>query len=194
MSEHLTILTEHIQKRYPEGQFLYKSCSTADESWIVVLELTKYARTNQTRLLASDPNRKYAKFRSSLLKVIDIINKFDQTKTIDSIESSVYTESKVKYVKKKIVKSNLFDCDLSEVCSNGIHFFESIEAAFYYELRGLHNYTGHWTAWDDDGQKYSEGDFLNGEKTGHWIEWDENGRKIYEVIFSNYGRTCHLTV
>jgi antitoxin component YwqK of YwqJK toxin-antitoxin module len=194
MSEQLVALTKYIRERYPEGKYLYKSCSTTNESWIVVLQLTDNSITNQSRLSIRYPNRKYAKFRANKLKVVDIINKFNRTKTIDSIESSVYIESKIKYVKENIVKSNFFDSNLSRVCSNGIHFFESIEPAFYYELYKLRNYTGHWINWNDNGQKIYEGYYMSGEETGLWVTWYDNGVKNSKGYYLNGKETGHWII
>jgi antitoxin component YwqK of YwqJK toxin-antitoxin module len=184
MSSHLVALTKHIEIKYPEGNFLYKSCSTDNDSWIVVLQLADRSITNQCRLSIGHPNRKYAKFRASKAKVIDIIHKFDQTKIIDSVKSSSHYY-KIEYVKGTIVLPNAFDTNLSKVCSSGIHFFESIEAAFYYELDKLKNYTGHWTEWHQNGKKMAEHYFRNGISTGYWTEWKENGQKKFEGYYTN---------
>jgi antitoxin component YwqK of YwqJK toxin-antitoxin module len=188
MSDYLVALVEHFRKKYPEGKYLYKSCSTVNDSWIVVLQLTNGSVTNQVRLSYDNPNRKYSKFRASELKVIDIVNKFDKTKKIDSVTSSSNHASKIKYVKSTVVLPDSFDSNLDKVCSNGIHFFESIQAAFYYELDGLQNYSGHWIRWDNDGQKSSEGNYLDGKRTGHWTWWYENGQKDVEGHYLN-GKT-----
>ena len=175
----MTEMSKHIQKRYPEGQYLYKSCSTDDDSWIVILELTADSITNQSRLPVDDPNRRYAKFRTSKAKVIDIVNKFDRTKTIDSVINSGHPR-KINYVKGTIVRPDSFDRKLREVCSNGIHFFESIDGALHYELNLLKNYTGYWIYWDSDGQKENEGYYSDGKRHGHWTYWYNNGRKECE--------------
>ena len=185
MSDHLVATIEYIKEKYPEGKYLYKSC---DKKWIVVLETISGSITNQTRLTVDYPTRKFAKFRSNKLKVIDIIDKFDHTKTINSVKNSVYTEkAKIEYVKGTIVESDSFDMDLITVCSNGIHFFESVEPAFYYELDDR-NYTGHYKSWHDDGQKWQEGDYLDGKRTGHWISWYSNGQKKEEGDYIGWNK------
>ena len=190
MSSHLVALTKHIEIKYPEGNFLYKSCSTDNDSWIVVLQLADRSITNQCRLSIGHPNRKYAKFRASKAKVIDIIHKFDQTKIIDSVKSSSHYY-KIEYVKGTIVLPNAFDTNLSKVCSSGIHFFESIEAAFYFELDGLKNYVGHWISWYCNGHKEKEGELLDRTYNGRWIFWHNNGRKKSEGNYSRSSRINH---
>jgi antitoxin component YwqK of YwqJK toxin-antitoxin module len=181
--DNLVALIEHIQKQYPEGQLLYKSCTTADDSWIVLLRPVEDSITNQSRLPAGDPDRKYAKFRGSEFEVIDIINKFDLTKTINSIQNSTY-ENKTEYIKGTIVRPDSFDPDLDKVCSNGIHFFEDIMCAFYYELDSLPDYTGHWAHWNDNGQREHDCHYSNGALHGLWIHWHDNGEKFKEGHFS----------
>jgi antitoxin component YwqK of YwqJK toxin-antitoxin module len=168
-----------------------KSCFTSDECWIVILELTVDSVTNQARLSENDPNRKFAKFRANKLKVIDIINKFDHTQTINYIYNSVYDEKpKLQYVKETIVNSDSFDMKLDKICSHGIHFFEGIEVTFYYGLN-MQNYTGHWVSWYNDGQNKTKGYYLNGKRTGHWIYWHSHGNISKEGDFIDGKKTGH---
>jgi antitoxin component YwqK of YwqJK toxin-antitoxin module len=192
MPDPLVALTEYIQEKYPEGQYLYKSSSYLDESWIVVLQLTKDSVTNQSRLPIDCHNRKFANFRASELKVIDIIHKFDQTKTINSVENSYYSD-KIEYAKDTVVRSDSFDMNLDNVFSDGIHFFESIKRSFYCDSCGLKNGTGHWIYWYSDGQKEREGDYLENMWDGHWIDWYQNGRKESDGVCVNGRRVGHWT-
>ena len=45
---------------------------------------------------------------------------------------------------------------------------------------------GHWTQWYENGKKWYEGDYKDGE--GHWTFWYENGKKWYEGEFKNHQR------
>ena len=85
--------------------------------------------TNESRTNVID--HIYAKFRGNQFLVIDIINKFDINKHIGEIQNSTYTHNIIKYKKGEMVKSNSFDENLNNVCSNGIHYFKSIEPALF---------------------------------------------------------------
>jgi hypothetical protein len=187
MVDHLTVLTEYIQEKYPESQYLYKSCYAYRENWIVVLQLTKNSKSTQSRLRANHPTRKCARFRANELTVVAIINKFDHTKTRESIENTTGWEA-AEYVVGMIAKSGSFDDDLNEIETNGIHFFESIAPAFFYQL-DLSNYTGRSVKWYWDGQTDEEGLYLNGKKTGSWTYWYHNGQKQKEGNFLNGEKT-----
>lgn len=45
--------------------------------------------------------------------------------------------------------------------------------------------TGTWTQWYQNGEKWIEEQYDNGQKNGSLIEWRENGKKLYEGEFKN---------
>jgi len=58
---------------------------------------------------------------------------------------------------------NLTMSELPEICTNGIHYFKSIDATFYY-ANVPKNYTGKWIKYNEAGKRLSEGDYVNGKK------------------------------
>jgi len=63
---------------------------------------------------------------------------------------------------------NLTMSELPEICTNGIHYFKSIDATFYY-ANVPKNYTGKWIKYNEAGKRLSEGDYVNGKKNnGHY--------------------------
>jgi len=176
------LLIDAIRRKYPDntGQFFFKSCG---KKWIVVMEKVSDTITNQSRLPLGDPNRQFAKYRANKLKVIDIIHKFNPNETTDEIYNSYYKDHTIKYIKENIIISDSFDQNMDEVCSNGIHFYERIECAFYLELMGVEN--GKWTYWYDNGQKFREREYLNGKPNRKWTCWYPNGQKSEEKEYLN---------
>ena len=159
------LLIDAIRRKYPDntGHFFFKSCG---KEWIVVMEKVYDTITNQSRLSPDNPNRFFAKYRADKLMVVDIIHKFDPNQTINEISNTFFTDHKIKYIKGNIVIPNSFDQNMHKVCSGGIHFYETIDCAFYLELEKIEN--GKWIKWHENGQKYLEGEFLNDQQHGKW--------------------------
>jgi antitoxin component YwqK of YwqJK toxin-antitoxin module len=86
------------------------------------------------------------------------------------------------YKKGEIVYPDHFD-ESSIVCSNGIHYFKSVDAAYYYG-QPHPNYTGSWIVYTDNGDIHMSGTYKNGHKNDVWTEWyitdrgKENDRDI----------------
>jgi len=176
------LLINAIRQKYPDntGQYLFKSCQIY---WIVVLKKTNRTITTQSRLPLDDPNRQFAKYRANKLMVVDIINKFNPNETTDEISNSYYMNHTTKYIKGNIVIPDSFHRHTDEVCSSGIHFYETIDCAFYLELIKVEN--GKWTEWYENGQKKEEAEYLNGKQNGKWTGWYENGQIGYEGEYLN---------
>ena len=152
-------LINYCNGLHSDASFVFKSCQ---KEWIVILQKINNTITNESRTNVID--HIYAKFRGNHFLVVDIINKFDINKHIDEITNSYYAYDIINYKKGEIVKSNSFDEDLINVCSNGIHYFKSIEPAFYYEVGGLKNKNGIYKEWYDNGQIKLKCNYIDGEK------------------------------
>ena len=159
-------LINYCNGLYSDPSFVFKSCQ---KEWIVILQKLNDAITNELRNHVA--NAQYAKFRGNQFLVIDIINKFDINKHIDEITNSYYRSNKINYKKGEIVKSNSFDEDLNNVCSNGIHYFKSIEPAFYYEVRELKNKNGIYTQWYENGQIELKCNYKDDQLDGEYTKW-----------------------
>jgi antitoxin component YwqK of YwqJK toxin-antitoxin module len=174
-------LIQKINRRYlVEDKYVYKKCSDTlrkDKSrkWLVILKKIRTTKTNEERKTI-DP--KTAKFRASELRVVRIINLNDPTKTIRYLVND-YEGKKIKYRVGEIVRPDTFDEDINCVCSNGIHYFKSIEPAIFYGGVPT-NYTGIGMNWYEDGQKREEQEYLDGKPTGRWQIWHTNGQKWEE--------------
>jgi len=44
---------------------------------------------------------------------------------------------------------------------------------------------GLWTWWYDNGQKWQEGNYANGERDGTWHIWKRNGAQWKDVVYDN---------
>jgi hypothetical protein len=111
--------------------------------------------TNESR--SKVINNLYAKFRVDKLHVISIEDK-DNNMKIDSIENSCYKYNKILYQTGETVTVSDYDLDLDTVCTTGIHYFKSREAAWYWDKEII---TGRNVAWYDNGQIEKECNFLN---------------------------------
>lgn len=148
---------ETYWKYITNSKYVYKSCHV---DWIIILEKIHGTITNENR--SNVVFGKYAKYRANKLKVVLIFNKFNPILTINNITNSLHKE-KIHYVVGEIVETN-FDSNISKVCTTGIHYFKSIESAFYLELNLKKKYTGKYIFRDSNGLILKQFMYLNGEK------------------------------
>ena len=155
----------------------YKACRNS----IVTLELLGNTTTNENR--DGVVNDKYAKFRCDKAKVILIVN----VKTEETIKKDVSIRNpNFHYRVGEIVKTD-FTTNLNAVCTKGIHYFKTKEAAFswFYRQNDENPPDGKITSWHESGQKSSEGTYKCGKFDGKWIVWYENGQKRCEGTYKN---------
>jgi len=101
-------------------------------------------------------------------------------------DRSIYDPS-FNYRVGEIVKPNFYGKYIHKICSNGIHYFKTKEAAlsWFYDQDDQNFPDGKWTEWRENGQKSSEGTFKNGNCDGIYICWDRNGQKQTEGTYKN---------
>jgi antitoxin component YwqK of YwqJK toxin-antitoxin module len=182
-NKHLIALLKKCAKYTKSEYYVYKSCcdvlSKKDKTsrkWLVVMKKIKETKTNEDRSKVIYFNN--AKFRENKLKDIKIFNKNNPDKTKKMIINE-YENKKLRYTVGRIVKIDDYDEDIEIVCSNGIHYFKTLEPAYYYGDMQK-NYTCKWIRLYEDGRNIDEGDYIDGKKSGHWICWYYNGQKAME--------------
>jgi hypothetical protein len=113
-----------------------------------------------------------------MFKVILIINKKTGL-TINSIESLRQTYGDhnqfTTYTVDQIIVPNAFDCNIDNICTNGIHFFNDFETAFFYDYILSDDFSGTITQYDGDGTKLSVIQYVNGVKNGESKSYDADG-------------------
>jgi hypothetical protein len=103
--------------------------------------------------------------------VVKIEHKTNPFIQIKSITNTVFPYTKIKYVVGTIVESDMFDENIYNSCSYGIHYFKAKICALCYEPECLEKlgYTGAFYNFDESGQKKEAGYYENGKKVGDWI-------------------------
>lgn len=149
---------------------LYKELS---DEWIVVLRKLPDTKTNESRDGVVNPL--CAKFRADKLFCVKIINALTLKDT--SEVTNIYTtygfypyNIYTKYIVGKVVVPDGFDTNLDRICTKGIHYFNSLEPAFYY-MSMPPDYIGSWKEFTDSGELFMAGKCVNGHKTGYWEKW-----------------------
>ncbi len=156
----------------------YKACKNS----IVTLELIDNSVTNEKRKDVFDS--RYAKFRCDKAKVINITN-VKTGETMKKDQSISRYHDPLVYILEKIVKTN-FNKNLDTVCTEGIHYFKTKEAAVSWFYGQYSNFPdGKWIRWHQNGQKNQEGTFKYGLEDGKWIGYHENGNKKYEGTYKD---------
>jgi antitoxin component YwqK of YwqJK toxin-antitoxin module len=171
-------LLNQLSDKYPsDAGYVFKSCSI---NWIVVLKKLQDTKTNESRYNVK--NSMYAKFRANKLLVVDIMHKFND-ESIGKITNCSYEDKTITYKKCKTVEVSDFDENINNICTPGIHYFKSPEAAFYYELINVEN--GICKKWYENGQLHSEGTFKGNKLNGSCKNWYRNGKLQEECTYKN---------
>ena len=155
----------------------YKACRNS----LVTLELLNDSVTNEKRDDVVDG--RYAGFRCNMAKVVNIVNVKTGETMVEDV--SIY-DDEFKYRVGEIVKTFCFNETINTVCTEGIHYFKTKEAAlswFYNQEDKIPD--GKWIRWHENGQKKSEGTFKDGKSDGKFMGWHNNGQKHYEGTFKN---------
>lgn len=164
-----------------DSNYIYKSC----ESYIVVLKkiMDETFKTNENR--SGIINENYAKFRANKVEVVSIFNKGLFTYQIDNIQNSHYPK-KINYKVGAIIEINNFNDDNNIICAAGIHYYKTIDSAFYfnfYEIILTNKLSQNYYEWHDNGSLSLECTFLNGMLHGKYQKWDKNGTKTYDYVY-----------
>ena len=158
---------------------VYKRCRNC----IVMLEKLEDTLTNESR--KNIVNKLYAKFRANKLLVKKIVN-IRTLKELTEVTNFVYESqfnNKLKYVVGQIVSVDNYDMNLETVCSQGIHYFLTLERAYYHCNNTIKN--GLFLMWFDDGQQLEKSNFIDGKLNGKHEKWHHNGQKNVDANYVN---------
>lgn len=210
-NNNLEIIKTKYANLIVDEKYVYKKCcdisSKRDKTrkWLVILEKLEDTKTNENRRNIS--NIKHAKFRANKLKVVEIINtnKPNLTKKIitnEYMSEKGYQSLRTRYKKGCIAESEDYDENIDNVCSNGLHYFKTIDTAYFYGSYPK-NHTGLMCAYYDNGNIFSriegertnnllngkvvnfycsgnlwsKGRYVNDKKSGVWTIYNSNGSK-----------------
>jgi antitoxin component YwqK of YwqJK toxin-antitoxin module len=173
----MNIIDNLTQKYSSEEGYVFKSCST---DWIVVLQKLPDTKTNESRSGIKDSM--YAKVRANKLLVVDIVHKLTGQIT-NEIVNSVHSDKIITYKTNEVIEASDFDNNLDEICSTGIHYFKSVESAFYYETPD--DYRGQHKCWYDNGNLIGTCWVVNGKSDGPCTTWYKNGQLHRKYTFKN---------
>lgn len=118
-------------------------------------------------------DKSYAKFRCNQLMTIDIIEvkTLLHPKKIIHEWNNEFHNKEVVYEVGKMVVPDFYDKDITKVCACGIHYFLTLEAAFYYNHFPLN---GKCFLFYHNGSKKAEWTNKNGQIDGIKMEWKKN--------------------
>jgi antitoxin component YwqK of YwqJK toxin-antitoxin module len=146
---------------------VYKSASN------YIIELDINLDTTLTNLNREVIDENYAKYRCNKAIVVKIYNKFDEKEEIDRIRSD--HDDRFEYIKGKDVYEPKYNLIMDEVCTTGIHFYITKEAAFYYNLSSIND--GIFKKWFADGKPLKKCSYKDDKLEGLYETWYKNGNR-----------------
>jgi antitoxin component YwqK of YwqJK toxin-antitoxin module len=191
----LEILKEQCKKYQSIDGFVFKTANDIlskkdiyTKKWLIVMRKCDDTITNEIRY--NILNKDYAKCRANKLKVIAIINmnkpSLRKQCVVNSVAYSInnFVSRRTKYKVGHMVECDNFDWNFDEVCSGGIHYFRTLEPAYFYRDLPL-KYTGRWILRYNNGEKRSEGNYIDGISEGLLMKWYDNGKIATEGNYIN---------
>lgn len=169
-ANNLTLLQEKLKEYTDNNQYVYKLCL---DHYLVIMKKLDETKTNENRDNIIDV--RFAKCRADQLMVCEIINVDDNFISVKSVVNK-YREKTLEYVVGEIVKPDVFDDCLNNVCSGGVHYFRQLKVAYYYRIRPL-KWTGVWEQWDENGKYVSGSIYKDGFIKSQWHGETPNGKK-----------------
>lgn len=175
----LEALSERLKQYSDDSSYVFKAANNGKRrEWIVVMKKTKSTINNEQRTKVIDD--KFAKFRADQLEVVEIVSSLDPKESTNYINNVYKRTSKAKIITRyevgKIVIADAYDDAINHVCTNGIHYFKTIKAAFYYTTRPF-DYSGVWIKYTRNGGKDRESTYHNGSKIEECIFRNNNIKK-----------------
>lgn len=151
----LEILLKTYKSYVDDPSYVYKKCvNTADPNydrcWLVIMRKNNDTnmKTNESRSCVVDS--RYAKFRANELKVIEIVNVNAPHITVPMIINCYAGISMVYKVGEMVVAPEY--CEFVDIiCSAGIHYFKTLDAAYFYEF-SPDKHIGNQYVWDCNGK------------------------------------------
>lgn len=137
-----------------------------------IIELDIDLSITRTNLNRKVVNKDYAKYRCDKAYVVKISNKItgNETDCIASDNNSVF-----QYKEGETVSERSYDDDIEIVCTKGIHFYLTKEAAYFHNFTSDETYTGVYKNWNDDGQLVLQINYTNGSINGLYEIWNNFG-------------------
>ena len=157
----------------------YKSCG----DYIVIMKKLPDTICNESRKGIVDPP--HAKFRANKRLVVSIEHTITGKK-IKRIQNTSYEDKQIWYEESKKVSASDYNSDLNKVCTSGIHYFLSRDAAFYWknaQTSDAGKLNGPYKTWYHNGQKCVEYTYVDGKLDGSHQRWYQNGQKLKEYAY-----------
>lgn len=176
----VNLITKY-QPLIDDPDIVYKSCQ---KIWIVFLRKLPDTMTNENR--NNVVYSRFAQFRANKLEVYLIVAKDNPNITTDKVYNSTY-KKKICYEVGKTITIEDYDTNIDKICSPGIHYFKSIECAYYFDILNLSKFSGLFFSWYPNGVKKHEY-FYNeiSQLHGKYIEMYESGY-IKKICFYDKG-------
>ena len=105
---HLEKINRIYTKYINDDNYVFKSCQN---QWIVILQRLPNTISNEKRSGIFD--KKFAKFRGNMFKVIRIFNKFFPTYTLKDVTNSTFTKKILTYRSGRNVEIYDYDKDIT---------------------------------------------------------------------------------
>lgn len=130
----------------------------AAQNYIIELNIDTINSNNNLCRKVMDKN--YAKYRCDRAFVCGIYHKFTDVE-IDFIKSD-YDDAFI-YKKNEYINEEDYDPNIHSICTYGIHFYLSKEAAYFHNIdRHCTNYTDEYKQWYDNGLLCLKCNYTNG--------------------------------
>jgi antitoxin component YwqK of YwqJK toxin-antitoxin module len=157
----------------------YKAAKNGDRRVVITLEIPEDALSNIER--TSVKFKETAQYRANKVKVLKIED--SEGKEYDTAETAFFSKKILVYKVGEVLEEPTYDMDVEQVCSRGLHFFLERKVSEQFGIDKITN--GLLVSFHENGQKYYEAVYKNGNIEGSYQYWYENGQKSCEGMYKN---------
>ena len=109
-----------------DSDFKFKRC----QEYLLLLFVPETMKTNESRKIVVD--KQFAKFRAEMAYCIAILD--TENEKLVQEHTNQFGDSILVYKVNHWIFPDRFDTNLEQVCTNGLHYFNSLLAAYCYDL------------------------------------------------------------
>ena len=157
---------------------IIKGYKSAD-NYIIELHIDTLVANNLNRIVI---DKNHAKYRCKQACVVKIYNKFTNEE-INYVKSD-YNPSVI-YKKGKYITIAEYDNDINKICTHGIHFYLTKEAAYFHNIDEKMILDGEYKIWFDNGLLCKRYNYVNGKKEGLYESFYDNGQILDRCNYIN---------
>ena len=182
-------MIEKLKKYFEQYLHIDNIVYSSYDVYVILLKKEKNINTNEDKINVINSNT--CTYYGDSFTILDIINKYDCTKSNGTLEIKMDTG----YLGRINISNETFKFEINKQIQSknfkykndlGVAYYYSLEPAYYKNIAENNDeYTGEYREWYTDGSLYIESEYLNSKLHGEYLEY-------YGAVYNNsLNIKCH---